>query len=84
MGDGGGGGAADRITRAVLAAVDVAAAREAVERRDRCRAPDFPAFDIDVYDCQCGHSFGDHDYGRFANGDMRINFCTKCAARETV
>jgi hypothetical protein len=49
-----------------------------------CRAPDFPAFDIDVYDCQCGHSFGDHDYGRFANGDMRINFCTKCAARETV
>ena len=46
--------------------------------RAECKAPSFPAFDIDVYDCPCGHSYGDHDYGRHANGDMKINHCTQC------
>ena len=37
-------------------------------------------FDIDLYSCPCGHPYASHDYGRHANGDMRINKCLDCEA----
>ena len=34
--------------------------------------------DVDLYSCPCGHPYASHDYGRYANGDMRINRCLDC------
>ena len=32
------------------------------EVNSRCSPPTHHAFDIDIYDCPCGHMYGDHDY----------------------
>jgi hypothetical protein len=45
----------------------------------KCAPPTHAAFDIDVYDCPCGHMYGDHDYGRRKpGGTMVIDHCTVC------
>lgn len=36
-------------------------------------------FDIDVYDCPCGHPYGSHDYGTMG-GLMLITACLDCEA----
>ena len=32
------------------------------EVNSRCSPPTHHAFDIDIYDCPCGHMYGDHEY----------------------
>ena len=46
-----------------------------------CAAPTMHAFDIDIYDCPCGHMYGDHEYIWCRGVDdrkMEIVRCTKC------
>ena len=42
-----------------------------------CAPPTHDAFDIDIYDCPCGHMYGDHDY-RWVNNTMVIVHCETC------
>lgn len=52
----------------------------------KCAAPDekldAQTFDIDVYDCPCGHPYGAHDYTRANSGarEMLILGCNSCKA----
>ena len=55
--------------------------------REKRAPPTHPAFDIDIYDCPCGHPYGDHDY-RWAEsfssptGLMIIDHCVACVERD--
>jgi hypothetical protein len=48
-----------------------------------CAPPTHHAFDIDIYDCPCGHMYGDHDYQWTGGNDhgnvMDIAKCNKCS-----
>jgi len=44
---------------------------------ERCKPPDFEAFDIDLHNCPCGHPYGDHEY--FYRGPrMILERCRRC------
>ncbi len=48
-----------------------------------CAPPTHHAFDIDIYDCPCGHMYGDHDYRWLSTAvhpqkTMIIVGCTMC------
>jgi hypothetical protein len=45
--------------------------------RPRCAPPTHYAFDIDIYDCPCGHMYGDHEY-RSISGNLEIVRCVTC------
>lgn len=52
-------------------------------RQAACSPPTHGAFDIDIYDCPCGHMYGDHDY-RWTGGNdhgnaMDIAKCNECS-----
>jgi hypothetical protein len=47
----------------------------------KCTPPTHHAFDIDIYDCPCGHMYGDHEY-RWTGGNdhvMEISQCNECS-----
>ena len=55
-----------------------------LKRQAACAAPTHHAFDIDIYDCPCGHMYGDHEY-RWTGGNdhgnvMDIVKCSTCEA----
>jgi len=43
-----------------------------------CAPPAHPAFDYDIYDCPCGHMYGDHEY-RYVERKMVIDSCVSCS-----
>ena len=45
----------------------------------QCAPPTLHAFDIDIYDCPCGHMYGDHDY-MTVNGEIVALNCNRCDA----
>jgi hypothetical protein len=50
-----------------------------------CAPPTHHAFDIDIYDCPCGHMYGDHDYSWLSTAvhpekAMLIVRCEKCGS----
>lgn len=54
-----------------------------------CSPPTIEPFDIDVYDCPCGHAYGEHEYEWMGHAagpphkrEMRIIRCTRCPAPE--
>jgi hypothetical protein len=53
-------------------------------RQAACAPPTHYAFDIDIYDCPCGHMYGDHDYRLTGGNDhgkmMDIVKCSTCEA----
>ena len=51
-----------------------------------CAPPTHDAFDIDVYDCPCGHMYGDHDYrwGKREDGTMGVMRIVRCLTCEPV
>lgn len=53
-----------------------------VPQRPACSPPSLDeyraTFDIDIYDCPCGHMYGDHDY-QHCNGTMVLGKCNECA-----
>lgn len=58
-----------------------------LHRRDKksCAPPTHHAFDIDIYDCPCGHMYGDHEYNWLRTAihpekAMIIISCEKCSA----
>lgn len=42
-----------------------------------CAPPSHPAFDLDIYDCPCGHMYGDHEY-HYVERKMVIDHCVSC------
>lgn len=50
----------------------------------QCMPPTYYAFDIDIYDCPCGHIYGNHDYKWLdPEGIMIIAGCTVCCHEES-
>ena len=55
------------------------------EVNSRCSPPTHHAFDIDIYDCPCGHMYGDHEYTWLSTAvhpekAMVIIRCEKCGS----
>lgn len=48
--------------------------------RETCRPFTGNVFDVDVYDCPCGHIYGVHDYYYDQHG-MQVNSCSGCSGR---
>lgn len=49
-----------------------------LKRHSSCAPPAHPAFDYDIYDCPCGHMYGDHEY-RYVERKMVIDGCVSCS-----
>lgn len=54
-------------------------------RQAACAPPTHNAFDIDIYDCPCGHMYGDHDYSWLSTAvhpekTMVIVCCESCGS----